>query len=46
MCPSCEPEAIANGNGQANGSSNGANGANGAANGSDGEFLHRCPFGQ
>merc|ERR1711977_741298 len=32
MCPSCEPEAIANGNGQANGSSNGANGA---ANGSD-----------
>lgn len=43
MCPSCEPEAIANGNGQANGSSNGANGA---ANGSDGEFLNRCRYGQ
>lgn len=29
MCPSCEPEAAANGNGHTNGSSNGTNGANG-----------------
>ncbi|TVY85257.1 Mitochondrial homocitrate synthase [Lachnellula suecica] len=32
MCPSCEPEAAANGNGHANGASNGA-ASNGSANG-------------
>ncbi|KAG9249051.1 mitochondrial putative homocitrate synthase [Calycina marina] len=29
MCPSCEPEAAANGNGHVNGTSNGTNGTNG-----------------
>lgn len=43
MCPSCEPENIANGNGQVNGSSNGTNGS---ANGADGEFFDSCRFGQ
>ncbi|PSS06802.1 hypothetical protein M430DRAFT_148752 [Amorphotheca resinae ATCC 22711] len=33
MCPSCEPEAVANGNGHVNGTSNGT--SNGKANGAD-----------
>ena len=37
MCPSCEPEPVASGNGAANGTSNGN--TNGTSNGTAGKYM-------